>query len=212
MVVQLTPDSADAFTALGGIYHFMGRFDEAEAMFKKSISIKPNATAYSNLGTTYYFQRRYAEAVAMMEKGLELGASGYVFWGNLGEGYRQTGRKQKATEAYRLAAQLAEDHLAVNPKDAQVRSRLAHYSVKLGNKQKAQAEIEEALRTAPKNVNVLFRSAIVYELIGNRDRALSQLSAALDAGYSIEEIRTAADLEELHKDPRYKKMIEAARH
>jgi serine/threonine-protein kinase len=208
MVVQLTPDNADAFAALGGIYHFMGRFDDAEAALKKSISIKPNAAAYSNLGTTYYFQRRYGDAVTMMEKALELGASGYLFWGNLAEAYRQTGRKQQAAEAFRLAAQLAEDRLAVNPKDSLARARMAQYWAKLGNREKALAEIEQALGTAPKQVNVLFRAAIVYELTGNRDRALKALNAAIEGGYSIEEIRAAADLEELHKDPRYRRMME----
>jgi hypothetical protein len=69
-------------------------------------------------------------------------------------------------------------------------------------------EIERARRLAPTNVNVLFRAAVVYEVAGNRDRALSVLKSSVEGGYSIDEVRRAADLSELHKDPRYQRLLE----
>jgi Flp pilus assembly protein TadD len=66
-LIELTPDNHWAYSSLGGIYHLLGRFDEAEAMLTKSVAIKPTATGFSNLGTFYFFQGQYDDAVPMME-------------------------------------------------------------------------------------------------------------------------------------------------
>ncbi len=203
-ITKLVPDSPRAYASLGGIYHMLGRYDEAIAMLNKSLAIKPTAQAYTNLGTLYSFQGRYAEAVPMMENAVKLNPNNHQFWGNLAEAYLRTPTlASKAPETYRRAVQLAEQARSVNPKDAVVRARLASYLAKLGEKDAALTEIEEARRLAPDNVTVLFRAASVYEITGHRNRALKALEAAIDNGYSIEEIHRAADLAELRKDPRY---------
>ncbi|HYM13616.1 MAG TPA: tetratricopeptide repeat protein, partial [Bryobacterales bacterium] len=208
-VIGLTPDNANAYSNLGGIYHLLGRLDEAEKALQRSIAIKPTASAYSNLGTIYYFQGRYAEAVPMMEKAIELGTTNYKIFGNLAEAYQQTPQwAAKAPDAFRRAVELAERQREVNPKDAQVWASLAVYHAKLGNQQKAGEEIEQALRLGPQDVSVVFKSALVYELTGRRDRALEALAAAIGKGYSMQEIRTAADLEQLRQDPRYRKLVD----
>jgi len=177
-------------------------------VLKKSLSLRPTPEAYTNLGTIYHFQGRYRDAVPMMQKAVELGAADFQLWGNLGESYRRTPElSAMAPEAYRQAARLAEQQLTINPQDAEIQAWLAVYRVKLGNKDRALSEIERARRLAPRNVNVLFRTAQVYELAGQRDRALSALESAIENGYSIAEIRTAADLAELRNDPRYQLLV-----
>ena len=208
-VIDLTPDNARAYSGLGGIYHLMGRVEEAEKALQKSISIRPVPEAYSNLGTMYHFQGRYAEAIPMMQKAIDIGGADYQSWGNLAETYLAVPQFQgRAPEAYRRAVQLAERQLTINPADAPARASLASYYAKLGRKENALAAIEQARRLAPANMNVLFRSALVYELTSHRDRALNALEAALDGGYSLEEIRRARDLEELRKDPRYQRLLD----
>jgi Flp pilus assembly protein TadD len=111
-------------------------------------------------------------------------------------------------DAFRRAVELAERQREVNPKDPQVWASLAVYEGKLGNKQKSTEEIDQALRLGPQDVSVVFKSALVCELAGRRDRALEALAAAIDKGYSMQEIRTAVDLEQLRQDPRYRKLVE----
>lgn len=205
---ELAPDNADIYYSLGGVYHLMGKEEEAVRALKKSLAIRPTADAYTNLGTIFHFQGRYREAVPMMEKAAELGTSDFQVWGNLGEAYRRTPEVVgKSPGAYRQAVRLADEQLAINPKDAETRAWLAVYQLKLGYQEAALAEIDRARRLAPKNVNILFRAAQIYELAGLRDRALAALRSAADSGYSMSEIRTAADLEELRKDPRYQRLV-----
>ncbi len=207
-VIELAPDDARAHSTLGAIYATTGRYEEAERALRQSLAIETTAEAYSNLGTLYFFQRRYADAVPAMEKAIELGKSNYLIWGNLAEAYLQIPTLAgKAPQAYRRAIELAEQQLAVNFRDAQLRARLATYWAKLGEKKKALAEIDQARRLAPVSANVLFRSALVYELTGKRGSALDALEAAVQNGYSIEEVRNAVDLAGLRKHPRYQRLM-----
>jgi serine/threonine protein kinase/tetratricopeptide (TPR) repeat protein len=206
-VIKLTPDNYEAYNSLGGFYHLIGRNEEAETMCQRSLGIKPTARAYSNLGTIYYYQGRYRDAAQTYEKATQLGAADYQIWGNLADAYRQVpSLANKAPEAYQQAIKSAERQLEINPWNAQYRGSLAVYWARLGDKEKASVEIAQALRLAPKNVNVLFRSALVYELIGKRDRALNALKAALQGGYSREEIAKSPDLAELRRDVRYRQL------
>jgi serine/threonine-protein kinase len=207
-VLELTPDNVRAYTGLGAIYHLMGKDDDAVEVLKKSLAIKPTPEAYTNLGTIYHFEGRYRDAVPMMEKAVEFGGANYKLWGNLAEAYYRTPElKAKAPEAYTQALQLARKQLSINSKDGEAWAWLAVYSVKLGEKDKALGATEHAWRLAPGNVNVLFRAAQVYELAGDRERALKALESAVKGGYSTDEIRTAADLAELRKDPRYQRLM-----
>jgi serine/threonine-protein kinase len=207
-VIQLVPDHARAYSGLGAMLHLQGRYDEAAAAFNKSLAIKPTPEAYSNLGTLYCYRGRYPEAVPMLEEAIRLGASNHQICGNLAEAYSATPKLAfKAPETYRRAIQLAEQQLAVNPKDARVRASLAFYLARLGQKQEALASIEQARRLDPKDRNILFRSALIYELTGDRDRALSALATAIHSGYSIAEIEGANILADLRKDHRYRGLL-----
>jgi tetratricopeptide (TPR) repeat protein len=207
-VVELTPDNFLGYSSLGGMYHMMGRDVEAESMLQKSIAIKPTAAGYTNLGTLYFFQGRYAEAVPQMKKAVDLEGDDYLHWGNLGDAYRWTPTlAHEAPDAYHRAIELADRELRVNPRNARVRGSLAVYWAKLGEKDKALAEIDRAVQLAPANTIVLFDSVLVHELTNERERALSALDTALREGYSIDEVRREPELKELRKDPRYASVV-----
>jgi serine/threonine-protein kinase len=207
-VVELTPDNVGALSNLGGVYHMMGRPDDATAAFRKSLAIQPTPDAFANLGTVLFFQGRYAEAVEPMEKAVALGSADSVLWGNLADAYRRTPPlSAKAPESYRHAVDLARKELEVNAKDASLRSRLAAYLAKLGDKRQALAELATALRQSPKDVDVLFNSALVHELTGQREAAITALEQALAGGYSIDELRKEPDLEALRSDRRYERFF-----
>jgi Flp pilus assembly protein TadD len=92
----------------------------------------------------------------------------------------------------------------VNPKDADVLSRVALYQARLGKKMDAESQIRKARQLAPANRGVLWNAAVVYELAGQRDQALEALKAAIQAGQPLEEVRHEPALTNLRKDPRYR--------
>jgi serine/threonine-protein kinase len=207
---ELAPDNARAYTSLGGIFYLQGRWEQAEQLYEQSLAIRETSVAYSNLGTVYFFQGRFAEAVRMFEQATALQPNDYLLLGNLADAYRWTsGLKSKAGPAYRHAIELAQVQLEVNPRDPDVRSDLAVYWVKMGEPEKALAAMAAARKQAPNDVNVLFQSVVVYYLAGQRARAVDALIQAIQAGYSLAEIRADPELVDLRRDLRYQRAVAA---
>ncbi len=210
-VTELTPDNPEnalGYNNLGASYLYMGRYNEAIAMFKKSIAIDPSPMACSNLGTLYFFQSRYTDAMNMYQKAIDLGKEDYTIWGNLADAYRNIPEySEKAREAYQNAIKLAEEHLAINPRDGELHGKLARYYAILEDHEKALAAISKARELTPGNVRIIFNSILVYEFANQRDLAIQILQEYIERGGSMEKVRGEPDLSELRKDPRYQQLI-----
>jgi serine/threonine-protein kinase len=87
---------------------------------------------------------------------------------------------------------------------------LALYYAKLGQQNSAKEELAKALHLSQNDPQLLFNSAVVYELLGEREHSLSALRSAVQAGYSLSEVRTAPELAELRKDSRYAGIVGAS--
>ncbi len=211
--LPLAPDNVRIMGNLVAGHHMKGEFAEAARMAQRALEIDPNASTWANLGTQRFFQGRYADAVKAMEKAVELDPQNYLYWGNLGDGYRWSpGLRSKAGAAYANAIRLAHEKLAVNPADAAVRSSLAVYLAKAedapGSLSQA-ARVEQASGAVP---STLFKTVLVYELTGKRSKALVALERAVNAGYSLHEVANEPDLASLRSDVHYRRIIDAAMH
>jgi serine/threonine protein kinase/tetratricopeptide (TPR) repeat protein len=207
-VSKLTPDNFIVLNNLAAVYHMMDRYEDSAAALQRSLEIKPAATTYGNLGTLRFFQGRYAEAVPAFEKAVNMQANNYLNWGNLGDAFRWApGQAGKAGPAYENAIRLVRDEIGAHPEDLDLQANLALYLAKSGDKQTALAQIKAVDHATKKPASVLFNSAVVYELGGNRDRAIAVLSAAIKAGYALEEIKNEPELVALRTDTRYQLLL-----
>ena len=212
--IELTPDNPDAYRNLGGLLAKLGREREAEAMMLKAQTLNPIATGYSNLATLYMVQGRYKDAVPMAEQAAALAAQmpkAYLIWGNLGDAYwLARADPAKAREAWRKAAQIAQEEAARAPADTIILSYLAKYQAKLGDAPGALQRLEAARRQAPDNGAVRYQAGLAYALLGKNDPALRELAAALDRKFPVEEVQKAPELAPLREDPRYQQLIAQA--
>jgi serine/threonine-protein kinase len=207
-VIELVPDNPAGYTDLGSTYHLQGREAEAEEKLKKSIQVRPTPLAYSNLATVYFFQRRYADAIPIFRELTEKGTKDYEIWGNLGDAYRWTpGNADKSALVYHRALELAEQRVAVNPRDARALIHIALYRAKTGQNAQTVRDLETALANASDDKSILFNAAIVCELTGNRARALGYLGKAISGGYSLNEIAAEPELGKLREDSSYKTLV-----
>ncbi|HYS09662.1 MAG TPA: protein kinase [Myxococcales bacterium] len=205
-VVDLTPDNYNGYANLAAMHLRLGRYADAAALLERSLSLNRSAPACSNLGMVYYFQKRYRDAAEMFLKAVELDPADDRTWGNYADALRYVpDKKDESVRAYREASAQVSKQLAVNPRNPELRSRLAMYEVFAGEKQAALREIEEALRAGREDGLVLFRSALVFEENGMRERALESIRGAIARGYSRAEIEQAPPLDSLRLDPRYPK-------
>jgi serine/threonine-protein kinase len=208
-VIRLNSDSAKAYSNLGAVYLAVGRFSDATKQFERSLAIEPNVNGYSNLGTAYFYDGRYADSVPLFEKAVQLVPSDSKLWLNLADSYRWTpSLAAKAPETFRHAIDLLEKEIVVNPRDAQLRARLATARASLGEARQAIEEIERALQMAPTDPVVHYRAALVYEQAGRRDRALREVETSLRLRYRLLEIQRAPPLAALRQDPRFRALVE----
>ena len=203
-----TPDNIQILRNLGAVYQMLERNDDAVAALQRALAIEPSATVYTNLGTLRYFQGRYSDAAAAFEKAVELNATYFLYWANLGDAYRWIpGSGDKARQAFARAIALVDDRLRGAPDDPDLRTRLAMYLAKQGDVTRAVEELQRWRASKKATPSSHFRALIVHELAGDRDQALRDLDAALRAGYATRDIQNEPELTQLRSDPRYHRVL-----
>ena len=205
---ELSSDNVLVLRNLGGVYHSMDRADDAAVALQRALEIEPAATTYNNLATMRFFQGRYGDAAAAFEKAVELNPTYFLYWGNLGDAYRWIpGQENKAREAFTRAIALTEDRLESRATDVSLRASLAGYFAKVGQAEKALAQVGIIEAVSSRAPVVYFKTALVYEITGNRTAALRDLEAAIVGGYSLREIANEAEFAKLRSDTRYHRML-----
>ncbi len=208
-VIELAPENIRGYTNLGAVYLYQGKLQQAEETLQKSLAIEPNYRAYSNLGTLYFSQSRYSDAVQMFEKALQLNDRDARLWRFLGDAYYWTpGEREKATAAYAHAIELLTAQRKINPQDPKLMMELALCDAMTGKTAEAMDLIRRARERSPGDPEILFRTAEIYEQSGDHTRAIGWLSQAAGKGYSIADIQHDPTLQGLHKDPRFKQLVQ----
>jgi serine/threonine-protein kinase len=206
-VVQLAPDSVPGYENLGATNFQMGTWNEAASNFEKALKIEPSASLYSNLGTAYFYLNRHADAAHMFEKAVEMSPNDYTAVGNLADGYRWSGEKDKAQNAYNRAIALAYKALQVNPKDATAMGFLGVDYTKNGDSRKGLDFIRRARSIDPNDTQLIYFEAVIDALAGQQPEALKNLREALQKGYPPEMAKVDPDLKSLEGNPDFGKLL-----
>jgi eukaryotic-like serine/threonine-protein kinase len=206
-VVELAPDVSDGYENLGAVYFQTGDWTASVAAFEKSMKIDPSESTYSNLGTAYFYLGRREDAVKMFEKSVALNPNDQRDMGNLADGYRWTGDKDKAKSTYERAIALAYKALQVNPRDASTLGSLAAYYAKTGDSKKALDFIHRA-RSMDANDNALmYKEALIDAIAGQQADALASLRTAFQKGYPVAEAKNDPELKPLEMNPDFGKLL-----
>ena len=203
-VTLLAPDNPRGHTNLGVVSFKLGRLEEALTTLRRSVEIRPTAVALTNLGATLFYLERFAEAARVFGDAVALDEHNSTAWLNLGRArHHDAPGSAPARAALERAVELAEAERSVNPRDAAVLAALADANSMLGQGRRARDYAERALELAPGEPDVRALAGSVFEALGDRERALTELGAALAAGYPRWEIERDPDLAGLRADPRY---------
>jgi tetratricopeptide (TPR) repeat protein len=209
-VIELAPDHVLAHTSLGTTLLSLGRENEAEAEFKKSLALTPDYAAATNLGVIYYNQKRFAEAAEMTEKALHINDKDYRLWNNLAIAYEWLGQPDKARQAFREELTRLEQIAPLRPFDAEVHANLGAMYSQLHLRDKAKTQMDAALALSPDDAGILGKAGEVYENLGERSLALDYFGKALQKGWTLEDLKTNPDLRSLLSDPNARRVLEKA--
>jgi len=197
------PDVPTGWANSGSALYRLGRLEECVNAFQKAISISPKASYYSFLGVAYFYEGRLAEATQAFETAVKKDPNQVQSWVNLGDAYRQSASREKASEAYDRAVALAYRALETNDKNANALGILATAYAKKGDIDKAAKFIAQARQLDPKDNDLMYRDAVVRAVAGDIPKALETLKQAGQNGYTIFEARTDPEWAAVRSRPEF---------
>jgi serine/threonine-protein kinase len=165
-VLEVTPDNSLAHATLGGMLQMLGKTGEAEAHLKHSLALQPSYTAFVNLGVLYYNAKRWAEAADMTKKALELNATDWAAWSNLGQTYQWLGRMKDAQEAFGNELVHLEEAIKVSPDNPTMQVALGVLYARKKLQRKAVPQIQAALTRSPDDPFILVSAGEAYSYLG----------------------------------------------
>jgi tetratricopeptide (TPR) repeat protein len=181
------PFFADVYNKLGVIYHQRGAFGRAAKVFEKALELNPKYTeAALNLAVTYNNLGRYEKANQAFQSAARFTQSGTGALdpfirgklanqhADLGDIYFDLGLHGEAIEEYRKA-------VALGPKFADLRTKLAVALREKGDFESALQEFQEALKVNSKYVPAYLHLGVTYYMRGLTDRAVRVWKTALKA-------------------------------
>jgi tetratricopeptide (TPR) repeat protein/tRNA A-37 threonylcarbamoyl transferase component Bud32 len=203
-VIELIPEAGHGYQLLGSVLLKLHRDADFIREMERGGAISGSPAVKQVLAYDYFQKKRYADAVRLYREVAKSNPNGSVHWANLADALRwNPPTAAEAPQVYRTAIALAQNELAVNPRGAKTRARMAFHLALVGEKGAAQREIANALRLAEKDKDVHYQAALVEEQTGNREKALERLARAVTLGYSQLDISRDPELAPLRADPRY---------
>ncbi len=203
--VNIAPAEPLLHYALGNTYLNLGRFFEAENQLRLSLQLGETPNALQSLGLLFMYEEKEQEAIPYITRALNRWPERYLWWMNLGIAYRRLNFAAKAEEADRRGLELAEKEMAHDPRNGTIRADLAYLCARLGEEQRAESEVAQALQLSPNDADTRWAAAITYEALGQRDNTLAVLSSSPPG--VLADLSRWPDVADLHRDPRFLQLL-----
>lgn len=181
--VELAPDNADLWIALGGLLGASGNTADAEQALQRSIAIEPRYSALTDLGFIRFQAGDFAESVKLQRRALALNPTDFMAWANLGMALNaQATTQHEAHEAFEQAATRAQQYVDINSDDARAIAALGLYRAILGDKELALALVHRAERLQVHEAEVAMFNAETFARLGDIKAARERIARARQLG------------------------------
>ena len=202
----IAPHVATPLVNQGAAYFALGRDEDAEESFRRSLERAPNAAAYSNLGSLMFKRGDHRQALNYYQKARELNPRNHVTWRNIADCYAMLGDQARETESWGKAAMEMADRLKVNARSGSNWALLAFYHAKAGFRAEAGSDLKAAAERSIDERGQFYKVQALA-VLGRKEEALELLLKCFDQGRSINDIELALDLKELRADPRFRRHV-----
>jgi len=209
-VVLMDPSNWQGHGNLGSSLLMAGDFEVAASALRRALEIEDDPAYSSNLGIIYYYLGQFDDSVAIHRKVVELYPDSNLDWLNLGDALSFSSEANLAENAYREAANLSENLLAVNSNDASTLYRLAWAATMLGNKTYADELIARSRNIAPNNPYMHYYSGLIKVVDKDYDAAIENIRRAVEAGYPIKLLAAEPFLAEFRQSAAFVELIAEA--
>jgi serine/threonine protein kinase/tetratricopeptide (TPR) repeat protein len=203
-MVDLAPNLANSHFALGAALAKLGRLPEAETELRAAVRLEDSSDNEHALGAILLDSGKTDEAIPYFLRALTLGPKSALFWLNLGLAYGREGRNLDAKAAFRNGLAEAERDLSNDPRNGSGRAELAYLAVRLGDSQRAEFEIAQALQVSRDNSDTCLMAVLTYEALGHRDQTLGILA---NSPAVLDQLNRYPELADLRRDPRFLQLL-----
>jgi tetratricopeptide (TPR) repeat protein len=195
-------DLAETHFALGAALDFLGRFAEAETELRASLRLEDSSDYELELGEILLKVRRNREAITCFRHALDIGETSEI-WLNLGIAYRREGLTSDAKASFHSGLAACETALMRNPREGNERARLAYMAALLGDRQRGESEIVQALAVSRDDSETRMLAVLTYEALGRREQSLGLLPGSPSI---LGQVDRCLELADLRRDPRFQEL------
>ena len=166
-ILNINPESEDAYGFWGDCLREQDRYDEAIEKFKKAIDINPKSEqAYWVWGACLRRMGRSDEAIEKFKKAIKINSKSFEAYGAMGDCYRELGRYDEAEKNYKKATGINEKY-----EDAYLA---------WGYSLREQKHYEEAIDKFKKAIELNPKSENIYWLLGDCLNKLARYEEAVE--------------------------------
>ena len=207
--MALRPDLPEVQVAQAWILYANDKFDEAELLLRRAISIKHDCEGgYYLLGRTLFSAGRFQQVADIAEEAVEASSDDYNVYIPITNSLGVIGKKEMLRNWRQRQAAALEHHLHLVAEDARARVILANCYAALGRPDDAIRETNLAITLRPKEANVLYNAACVFCGLNRKSDAMDALRKAWEAGWKDPVwVRRDPDMAMLHGDPEFEQMF-----
>lgn len=210
--LELEPELADAHASRGLALFLRGEFDQAEFHLRRAIELDPHLYEPHYISARLNFSRGDAAAAAEhYQKACAIVPEACDSWYLLGMCYKRMGKMDKARSANRECIEAVKARVRSHPDDTRAWTMGAAVLVEMGEPERAEKWIKNALAVDAEEPIIEYNAACVYTALGQFDDALGCLQAALgQGGLSQDWAKNDPDLDPLRGDSRFQSLLEAS--
>jgi adenylate cyclase len=189
--------------------------EAAQAEIETALRLGPDSWEVNKeAGRFYLLQRDVEKATRCYEKAVELVETDFHAWAMLSTCHMANGDKKKLREAAAMMVSESEKAVQQDPSNGAALGILAGGHALLGDEERAREWIDRALLVDPDNLNMRYNFACVLSAsLKDPDGAIRMLETtlALAGAHQVRIADTDTDLDPIRDDPRFQKMIAAAK-
>jgi tetratricopeptide (TPR) repeat protein/DNA-binding winged helix-turn-helix (wHTH) protein len=209
-VTLLNPDNYVLLSNLGSTQILAGDLQGARKSLEQALALESRETTYSNLGVVYYYLGDFEKSVETHRKATETAPESRVAWANLADALYFSGDTDAAQAAFKRAAELSRQHLAINPADTEAILTLAWAECMLGNAEESNMLIQRAISASPDDPYAHYYDGLIKNINGDYAGAQEAMRRAADMGYPkivlgmdpyLHKLRLASDFENWLHEP-----------
>lgn len=191
------------------------RGEEALVEMEKALRLGADSWEVNKeAGRFFLSQRDVASATRHYQRAVELMENDFHAWAMLSTCYVASGDTTKLREVGKKMVSESQTAIQQDPSNGAALGIIAGGYALLGEKAKSREWIERALLVDPENILMRYNfTCVLAAFLGDKEEALKMLAGTLArAGeYQVRIAETDTDLDSLRDDPRFEKIMSAAR-